>query len=178
LISAHGPATSAVEGVAVKGQRSIVSSLLTLSRPRDVPAYRLGFSWDDARCQCSRRDDMETLHRSIFLKELKETFPLLRADINAQWGLPHLEVSVFRDLVQQAITEGDEETVRLSLMMAERYYRDGNAYMSNAICVSFVEHLDLRKAQWAWDLLGSGLKRAYLQLVDAGMARPLPYLSP
>ena len=120
---------------------------------------------------------METLHRSIFLKELKETFPQLRAPINAQYGLLHLKIHAFTDFVQHAIADGDKETVRLSFMMAERYYSGGDAHMRNAICVSFVEHLDLQKAQWAWDLLGPSLKQEYLRCIDVGMARPLPYLS-
>jgi hypothetical protein len=120
---------------------------------------------------------MEALHRSIFLKELKEAFPQLRDAINAQYGLLHLEVHAFTDFVQHAIADGDKEAVRLSFMIAERYYNGGNADMSNAICVSFVEHLDLQKAPWAWDLLGPSLKQEYLQCIDVGMARPLPYLS-
>jgi hypothetical protein len=121
---------------------------------------------------------MEALHRSIFLKELKEMFPQLTAPINAQYGLLHLEMHVFKDFVQRAIAEGDRETVRLSLMIAERYYRAGNAHMNNAICVSFLEHLDLREARWAWDLLGPSLKQAYLHCIDSGVSRRLPYTSP
>jgi len=120
---------------------------------------------------------MEAQHRSIFLKELKETFPQLRAPINAQYGLLHLEIHVFADFVQHAIAEADRETVRLSLMMAERYFCAGSAHLSNAIFVSFLEHLDLREARWAWDLLGQSLKQAYLQCIDSGMVMPLPYLS-
>ena len=120
---------------------------------------------------------MKALHRSIFLKELKETFPQLRGAINAQHGLLHLEVHVFADFVQHAIAHGDKETARLGLMIGERYCSGGNAEMSNAICVSFVEHLDLQKAPWAWDLLGSSLKHAYLQCIEIGSAKPLPYLS-
>ena len=74
---------------------------------------------------------MEALHRSIFLKELKEAFPQLRDAINAQYGLLHLEVHVFTDFVQHAISDGDKETVRLSFMMAERYYSGGDAHMRN-----------------------------------------------
>jgi hypothetical protein len=120
---------------------------------------------------------MEALHRSIFLKELKEAFPPLRDAINAQYGLLHLEVHAFTDFVQHAIADGDKETVRLSFMIAERYYNCGNADMRNAICASFVEHLNLQKAPWTWDLLGPSLKQEYLQCIDVGMARPLPYLS-
>ena len=59
--------------------------------------------------------------------------------------------------------------------LAEKYFRDGNDHLQNAIGVSFLEHLNLQNAQWAWELLGPILQREYLQLVDAGMAKPLPY---
>jgi hypothetical protein len=101
----------------------------------------------------------------------------LRDAIKAQYGLLNLEVHVFTDFVQHAIADGDKETVRLSFMIVERYYNGGNADMSNAICVSFVEHLDLQKAPWAWDFLGPSLKQEYLQCVDTGRMKPPPYLS-
>lgn len=120
---------------------------------------------------------MKALHRSIFLKELKETFPQLTGTINAQHGLLHLEIHVFADFVQQAIADGDNKTARLGLMIGEKYCNGGNADMSNAICVSFVEHLDLQKAPWAWDLLGPSLKHGYLQCIEIGRLNPLPYLT-
>ena len=116
------------------------------------------------------------LHRSIFLKEVKDAFPDLRAGVNAQSGLLHMEMHVFADYVQRAITLGNAKDVARCFKLAERYCRDGNNQMQNAIAVSFVEHLDLRNAQWAWDLLGPILQKVYLQLADAGMANPLPYL--
>jgi hypothetical protein len=120
---------------------------------------------------------MGTLHRSIFLKELKNTFPQLTDEINAQYGLLHLEMHIFADFAQRCIAGCDTEKVRLSFMMAEKYWAGGNADLRNAIAVSFVEHLDLRKAQWAWDLLGPNLKDGYLYCVEIGTATPLPYLS-
>jgi hypothetical protein len=119
---------------------------------------------------------METLHRSIFLKELKDTFPRLTDEINAQYGLLHLEMHAFSGFAQCCIADNDVAKVRLCFMIAEKYCNGGNADMRTAIVVSFVEHLDLRKAQWAWDLLGPSLKDAYLHCVEIGMAAPLPYL--
>ena len=119
---------------------------------------------------------MGDLHRSVFLKELKDAFPDLRSEINAQHGLLHLEVSVFTGFAQRAITLGDAKDVALCFNLAEKHYRNGNDQLRNAIGVSFVEHLNLANAQWAWDLLGPVLKKVYLQLADAGMAKPLPYV--
>lgn len=85
----------------------------------------------------------------------------MRAPINLQYGLLHLEMHVFTDFVQHAIAEGDREIVRLSLMMAERYYHGGSAHLSNAIYVSFLEHLDLREARWAWAKSEASLPAVY-----------------
>ncbi|WP_426526425.1 DUF7674 family protein [Bradyrhizobium sp. McL0615] len=119
---------------------------------------------------------MGSLHRSIFLKELKGTFPDLRDAINSQYGLLHLEMGVLADFVQRAITLENAKDVALCFKLAAKYYRDGNDRMKNAIGVSFIEHLHLHNAQWAWDLMGPTLQRVYLQLVDAGMAKSLPYV--
>jgi len=116
------------------------------------------------------------LHRSVFLKELKDTFPDLISEINAQYGLLHLEISVLADYARRAIAAGAKKDVVSCFKLTEKYYGDGNDQLRNAIGVSFVEHLDLGNAQWAWDLLGPVLKSIYLQLADAGMAKPLPYL--
>jgi hypothetical protein len=118
---------------------------------------------------------MATFHRSMFLKELKNTFPQLTDEINAQYGLLHLEMHVFADFAQRCIAGRDTVKVRLCFMLAEKYCTGGNVDLRTAIVVSFVEHLDLRKAQWAWDLLGPNLKDAYLYCVEIGRAAPLPY---
>ena len=119
---------------------------------------------------------MGSLYRSIFLQEVKGTFPDLRDEINAQCGLLHLEVGVLADFVQRAITLENTRDVALCFKLAEKYYRHGNDRLKNAIGVSFIEHLHLRDAQWAWDLMGPILQREYLQLVDAGMAKSLPFV--
>ena len=119
---------------------------------------------------------MGDLHRSIFLKELKAAFPGLKAEINAQHGLLHLEMHVFADFAQGAIAAGNTKDVALCFNLAEKYCTVGNDDLQNAIGVSFVEHLDMRNDRWAWELLGPALKREYLQLVNAGMAKSLPYL--
>jgi hypothetical protein len=116
------------------------------------------------------------LHRSIFLEELKALFPQLTQEINAEYGLLHLEMHVFAKFAQQAIMDGDVENVRLCFNLADKYHNEGTAKVINAIVVSFVEHLNLQKAQWAWELLTPSLREAYLACVDAGTAAPLPYV--
>jgi hypothetical protein len=116
------------------------------------------------------------LHRSIFLKELKALFPQLTQEINAEYGLLHLEMHVFARFAQRAIMDGDIEKVRLCFKLADKYNNEGTSKVINAIGVSFVEHLNLQKAQWAWELLSPSLRTVYLDCVDAGTAAPLPYV--
>src|SRR5579885_887515 len=119
---------------------------------------------------------MVSLDRSAFLREVKEAFPQLRASLNAEHGLLHLEMHAFANFAQDAIYTGDADAVRICFMIAARYHADGNGAMQNAVVVSFLEHLDLRNAPWAWNLLGSRLGSEYLRCVDAGIAKPLPYI--
>ena len=119
---------------------------------------------------------MKRLHRSIFLKELKSVFPELTKGVNAEYGLLHLEMHVFARFTQRAITDRDVDKARLCFELADKYYKEGTVQLSNAIAVSFVEHLDFQKAEWAWELLDPSLKKVYLDLVDGGTAAPLPYV--
>jgi hypothetical protein len=119
---------------------------------------------------------MASLDRSTFLRELKEAFPQLKVAINAEHGLLHLEMHAFANFAQEAISIGNADDVRRCFMIAARYHGDGNNSMKNAVVVSFLEHLDLRNAPWAWKLLGDRLQRSYLQCVDAGAVKSLPYV--
>jgi hypothetical protein len=119
---------------------------------------------------------MASLDRSAFLRELKEAFPQLRAAINAEHGLLHLEMHVFANFAQHAISVGNADDVRVCFMIAARYHADGNENMKNAVVVLFLERLDLRNAPWAWKLLGNRLGSEYLRCVDAGIVKPLSYV--
>jgi hypothetical protein len=116
-------------------------------------------------------------HRSILLKELKATFPELRAILNAEGGLLHPEMSRFAEFVRDAIRCRDEVTVKEALAIAGRHYRDGALALRNALAVSFVEHLSFRNDPWAWELLPATLKDVYLALLDRGLVPPPPSLA-
>ncbi len=105
------------------------------------------------------------LHRSAFLREVKEAFPELRTPINQEYGLLNLEVHVFRDFTQAAIDREDRTTARKCLLLAERFFALGNSNLRTALAVSFVEDLDLSGHRlWAWECLSSELKEAYVSL--------------
>lgn len=111
---------------------------------------------------------MRKTDRSIFLKELKETFPDLKNEINSQYGLLHCEMHVFYSFVQDQIAQGNRERVLKAFQIIERHFLNGNKNLVTAIVVSFLEHLDLGvakdKPSWALDLMPSSLRAPYEEL--------------
>ncbi len=108
------------------------------------------------------------MHRSLLIKELKETFPELTGDLNAAEGLLTFEVEVFARSAQKCIDRADRSQVEACFEIARRYYVDGNPKMRDAIDVCFVEPLDFMKSKkaersCAWDLFPAVLKELHTQ---------------
>lgn len=99
-------------------------------------------------------------YRSEFLKTLKAEFPALRDPINAEEGLLHFEMDVFRHFIQQAIGTRDE-IVAWAFELANKAYRNGNAKLRNVVDVSFVEPMDFNS--WAWERLPETLRDLYFR---------------
>lgn len=112
--------------------------------------------------------EMKKTHRSIFLKEVKEAFPELRATLNDQDGLLHLEMHAFHEFVQDQIEKENRENVSLAFQIIERHFENGNSDLVNAIGVSFLEHLDLGLTKgnqsWEFELLPKSLRQPYDEL--------------
>jgi len=64
---------------------------------------------------------MMNLDRSKLLKEVKEAFSAIRAEINAQQGLLHFEVGVFYMHTQKLINNGEREKVTKSFKIADKF---------------------------------------------------------
>ncbi len=111
---------------------------------------------------------MKSTHRSIFIKDVKEAFPELTNEINSEHGLLHLEMHAFHNFVQNKIMENDEESVKKAFQIIEKHFLNGNSDLVNAICVSFLEHLDLGLAKgepsWAYKFLPKNLNKPYEEL--------------
>lgn len=111
---------------------------------------------------------MERTHRSIFLKELKNLFPMLKDEINQEGGLLHCEMHVFASYIQNAIDSGEERIVQMGFRLATKHLNEGNKHLSNAVGVSFLENLNFRDEKcyrsWALDLMPASLKEAYMSL--------------
>jgi hypothetical protein len=105
------------------------------------------------------------MHRSDFLKLLKERLPELRTPVNQHEGLLHFEMDELRKFAQRAIAEGDRRSLEICLRLAEETYREGDKKLKDAIDVSFVEPLDFVAAHnaygWAWEMMPKTLQRLY-----------------
>ncbi len=106
------------------------------------------------------------LDRSAFLRELKNILPELRAALNRDRGSLHQEVFTFHHFTQDAIVRGDSVVAGKCFKIAERFLTLGNHTLSNALSVSFVEHLSFSgDREWAWASLPMSLKQAYVSLL-------------
>ncbi len=106
------------------------------------------------------------MHRSELIKELKDCFPEITKDLNAEEGLLAFEVEVFLRYTQNCIDRADRRSVEACFEIARKYYVNGNARMRDAIDTCFVESLNFRDSRkisrdWAWDCFPDVLKELY-----------------
>ena len=98
---------------------------------------------------------MKKIHRSIFLKEIKDSYPFLRSQLNDQDGMFCYEVSVFLRFVQRNIDEEDHENTEILLARVNRYYSLGDKalveHIRNGICED-VKFEDSKKHFRSWAL--------------------------
>ena len=125
---------------------------------------------ESSRADMAERGKMKKLHRSLFLKELKTTFPQLRSDLNHEDGLLHSETDVFLRFVQTLIDAGDKDTLVTALQIADKFLRHGNGKLVNALTVSFLEHLNFEDGKvprrWAWECMTDALKEQYRAVME------------
>jgi len=99
------------------------------------------------------------MHRSDFLKLLKQDFPQLTKEINKQEGLLHYEMNVFHQFAQKLILDKDVDRIKKAFRLADICYANGNKALKNAIDVSFLEGLKLKNHNWAWEIFPESLKK-------------------
>ena len=107
------------------------------------------------------------MHRSEFLRLVKDALPELRDAINEQQGLLHFEVGVLRKRAQRAIYDGDRDALGICFGLAEQAYAAGDKKLKAAIDQSFVDDLDLGTTEnprtWAWEMMSAQLQSLYDQ---------------
>lgn len=106
------------------------------------------------------------MHRSVLIKELKERFPEIACELNAQEGLLSFEVEVFSRYTQRQIDLGAQREATACFEVAQRFYLRGNAKMKDAIDVCFVEPLNFKDSKktsryWAWNCFPEVLKELH-----------------
>ena len=95
-----------------------------------------------------------TMHRSEFLKLLKERLPDLRMPVNQHKGLLHFEMDELRKFAQRAIFGGDRSSLETCFRLAEQTCMKGDKKLRDAIDISFVEPLDFITADNSLSGLG------------------------
>lgn len=108
---------------------------------------------------------MSHFHHSEFLRELKRLFPELRAQLNQQYGLLHLEMHEFEHFVNSRITDGDRDAVLKAFQLVDRMLKEGSSELKNAAAVSFLEHINLEDGRivrsWAAKLMPPLVSECY-----------------
>jgi hypothetical protein len=95
---------------------------------------------------------------------LLSEFPSIEADLlDKTWsGLLHPQMGCFARYVQTHIDAGDRLCVTRCFALADRFLREGNSELRNAVAVSFLEHLNFadgkRKRAWAREFLSARLR--------------------
>ena len=67
------------------------------------------------------------MHRSEFLKLLKERLPEVRIPANRREGLLHFEMDELRKFAQRPIFEGDRSSLEVCFRLAEETYVKGDS---------------------------------------------------
>ena len=109
---------------------------------------------------------MTKIHQSQFIHLVKERWPELTKDINAERDLLHFQVKHIRNLVQSFINSRYEQDLVEAFSFLEHVYLNGNSDVRNAIDVSIVEELEFAdrgklSRMWAWSYVPPKLKELY-----------------
>jgi hypothetical protein len=79
---------------------------------------------------------------SDFTRMLLGEFPELRAEIEDEDGLLHLEMAVFARHTQTAVDAGDWPTLKRCVHLAHELWERADPALKNALNVSYLEHLE------------------------------------
>ena len=106
------------------------------------------------------------MHRSEFLKSIKEAFPELAEKINQQKGLLHFEMEEFRKFCQQAIFDKNISRLKKCFSLAEKALMEGNKDLKDSVDVSLIEGLEFTTQSQsypeAWKIMPDALKKLYV----------------
>jgi hypothetical protein len=109
-----------------------------------------------------------TMDAAAFQKLVLNEFPVLREDFEEWDNLVHLQIMEFLGFTQAAIEAGSYDVVSKCFEIANTALSQGNDGLRNAICVSYLAHLDLRSdaGNEAAHLMPAELERARNDVFD------------
>ena len=105
-----------------------------------------------------------------FVLSLLREFPALREELDDESvkGLLHMEMGCFFRLTQQAIDDEDEATVKKCFQFADSVFHDADSDLTNALYVSYLEHLNFKdgrkRRQWAYSKLPAKLQAGFREI--------------
>ncbi len=102
-----------------------------------------------------------TIHRSAFIKQLREQFPSVKSWLRGYRDNLTLEMMRFKQFTEDAVARSDWDTVRRAFQFAHTAFQQGNRHVRNSIVVTYLEHLPLAgpSGETAKKLLPSELAR-------------------
>lgn len=106
---------------------------------------------------------MTTVHRIEFLQKVKDEFPQLASEINAQGGILSFELGVLIRFLQKNIDEGEREQTSIIYALLNQHFVNGNkdlrSLIGNAISEDVIlENSNKRNRSWAVESLPKELR--------------------
>ncbi len=101
-----------------------------------------------------------------FIEALVQTFPPLYEEIEEWEGLLYVQMGAFARFTQQAIDQGDFNTLDQCFALAHRMFSDADPELKNAFYVSYLENLNLetRNGQLAHKHMSPLLQAGYKEI--------------
>jgi hypothetical protein len=99
-----------------------------------------------------------------FVSAVIREFPVLTEAMLDPPELLHVQMGEFVAFTQRAIERDDLNMVRRCFALADRFYRDADPELENAINVSFLEGLDFRLSPAAKSLMSPALHRGWVKI--------------
>ena len=83
-----------------------------------------------------------SLHRSAFIKTLRDEFPGIEPWLAGYRDNLTFEMMRFRQFTEDAIARGDLTCVRKCFQFLNTAFATGNRHIRNSVVVSYLEHLE------------------------------------
>ena len=101
-----------------------------------------------------------------FVREALNAFPQLTGAFQFDEGLPHVQMSHFASLTQEAKDSGDWRLYGRCVALADKLWGCADDYLENALNVSYLEEIDFRGANGdrAWSMLSPRLQKAWKEM--------------